>query len=120
MHPGDITDEIIARVTKKNLPDGAMAQVTLDNLPREHGKGIDMKHLARVREQLLDLKIRIRSPGEEAVVPLQQDIRMIDYLQEFSSFVEKKQLTEKQRAFVATRGREVLQGVMDEHRGSGE
>jgi DNA repair protein SbcD/Mre11 len=120
VHPGDITDEIIGRVTKKNLPHGSMAQVTLDNLSREHGKGIDMKHLASIRENLLDLKIRVKSQGGESIVPLQQDIRMIDYLQEFGSFIGKKQLTEKQRAFVATRGREVLQGVMDEHRGTAE
>jgi hypothetical protein len=97
-----------------------MAQVTLDGLAREHGKGIDMKHLAGVREQLLDLKIRVRSAEEDTLQPLQQDIRMIDYLQEFSSFVDKQQLTAKQKAFVAAKGREILQGVMDEHRGSGE
>jgi DNA repair exonuclease SbcCD nuclease subunit len=120
VHPGDVTDEIIARVEKARLPTGAMAQVTLDGLAREHGKGIDMKHLAGVREQLLDLKIRVRSAEEDTLQPLQQDIRMIDYLQEFSSFVDKQQLTAKQKAFVAAKGREILQGVMDEHRGSGE
>jgi DNA repair protein SbcD/Mre11 len=120
MHPGDITDEIVARVTAKRLPDGAMAQVTLDGLSREHGKGIDMKHLAGCREHLLDLKIRTKEQGEESIVPLQQDIRQIDYLQEFASFIDRQQLTEKQKAFVAARGREVLQGVMDEHRGNAE
>ncbi len=51
VHPGDITEEIIARVTKKNLPQFAMAQVTLDGMSREHGKGIDTKNLAGIREQ---------------------------------------------------------------------
>lgn len=120
MHPGDITEEIIARVTQRNLPLYAMAQVTLDGMSREHGKGIDMKQLAGVREQLLDLKIRVKSEAEDTPVPLQQDIRMIDYLQEFDGFITKKNLSEKQRAFVAARGREVLQAAMDEHRGSGE
>ncbi|WP_321507474.1 DNA repair exonuclease [uncultured Methanoregula sp.] len=120
VHPGDITDEIITRVGARSLPDGSMAQVTLDSLSREHGKGIDMKHLAGVRGQLLDLKIRVKAKGEESPVPLQQDIRMIDYLQEFSSFIDKQQMTEKQKAFVLARGREVLQGVMEEHRGTTE
>jgi hypothetical protein len=91
--------------------------VTLDGLSREHGKGIDTRELAGVREQLLDLKIRVRSTAEDTPVPLQQDIRMIDYLQEFGEFIGQKQLLAKQKEFVLTRGREVLQAVMEEHRG---
>jgi DNA repair protein SbcD/Mre11 len=120
VHPGDITDEIIARVQKACLPQYSMAQVTLDGLSREHGKGIDMKDLAGVREQLLDLKIRVKSEAEETPVPLQQDIRMIDYLQEFEGFIGKQQLSAKQKEFVATRGLDVLRRVMDEHRGTAE
>jgi exonuclease SbcD len=116
VHPGDITEEIIARVTQKHLPQYAMAQVTLDGLLREHGKGIDTKDLAGIREQLLDLKIRVKSEEEDRPVPLQQDIRMIDYLQEFAGFISKQQLSAKQKAFALTRGKEVLQSVMDEHR----
>ncbi len=120
MHPGDITEEIISRITARHLPQYAMAQVTLDGMSREHGKGIDTRDLAGVREGLLDLKIRVKSEAEDSPVPLQQDIRMIDYLQEFDTFLGQKQLNEKQRAFIAVRGRNVLQSVMDEHRGSGE
>ncbi len=120
VHPGDITEEIIARVTKKGAPQYAMAQVTLDGLSREHGKGIDTKDLAGVREQLLDLKIRVKTEDEDTPVPLQQDIRMIDYLQEFEAFIGKQQLTAKQKEFALARGREVLASVMDEHRGTAE
>ena len=97
-----------------------MAQVTLDGLSREHGKGIDMKSLAPVREQLLDLKIRMKTDAEDTPVPLQQDIRMIDYLKEFDTFIGKRQTSAKQREFVARHGREVLQSVMDEHRETAE
>lgn len=120
VHPGDITDEIIARVQKQCLPLYAMAQVTLDGMSREHGKGIDTKDLACVRENLLDLKIRVKSEAEDSPVPLQQDIRMIDYLQEFEGFIGKRQLSAKQKAFALSRGRDVLQSVMDEHRGTAE
>ncbi len=120
MHPADIAMEIIGRATKACLPAGAMAQVTLDGLTREHGKGIDMKHLAACREHLLDLKIRVREAGSDEAVPLQQDIRMIDYLQEFEGFVGKQQISAKQKAFVAARGKEILARVMDEHREAGE
>ena len=37
-------------------------------------------------------------------MPLQQDIRMIDYLQEFGEFIGKKQLSAKQKEFALTRG----------------
>jgi DNA repair protein SbcD/Mre11 len=120
VHPGDITEEIIARVTQKCLPLYAMAQVTLDGISREHGKGIDMRDLAGIREHLLDLKIRVKSEEEDRPVPLQQDIRMIDYLQEFDGFIGKQQLSAKQKEFALTRGKEVLQSVMDEHRGMAE
>jgi exonuclease SbcD len=120
VHPEDITEEIIARVEQKNLPQYAMAQVTLDGLSREHGKGIDTKDLAGIRENLLDLKIRVKSEEEDRPVPLQQDIRMIDYLQEFEGFISKQQLSAKQKAFALTRGKEVLQSVMDEHRETAE
>lgn len=120
VHPGDITDEIIARVTQKNLPLYAMVQVTLDGMSREHGKGIDTKQLAGIRENLLDLKIRVKSEAEDMPVPLQQDIRLIDYLQEFEGFIGQKQMSAKQKEFVLAKGRDVLRSVMEEHRGSGE
>jgi DNA repair exonuclease SbcCD nuclease subunit len=120
VHPLDITEEIINRIVARSAPLFSMAQVTLDGLSREHGKGIDMKSLAPVREQLLDLKIRMKTDAEDTPVPLQQDIRMIDYLQEFDTFIGKRQLSARQREFVARHGREVLQSVMDEHRETAE
>ena len=117
VHPGDITDEIIARITKKHLPKYAMVQVTLDGLSREHGKGIDTKALAPVKEELLDLKIRVQGKDAESPVPLQQDVRAIDYLQEYSAFAGKQQhLTARQKEFIGKCGYEVLQTVMDQHR----
>ena len=119
-HTAEITDEIIGRVEHKRPEKFSLAQVTLDGMSREHGKGIDMRALAGIRENLLDLKIRVKTQDEDTPVPLQQDIRMIDYLAEFEGFVTKHQLSEKQKEFVLLRGREVLQSVMDEHRGTAE
>ena len=119
-HTAEITDEIIGRVEAKRPEKFSLVQVTLDGMSREHGKGLDMRALAPVRELLLDLKIRVVAAGEETVVPLQQDVRAIDYLQEFSTFLDKQQLSAKQKAFVAATGREVLAAVMEEHREVGE
>jgi DNA repair exonuclease SbcCD nuclease subunit len=119
-HTAEITDEIIGRVEHKRPEKFSLAQVTLDGMSREHGKGIDMKALAPVRELLLDLKIRVVTAGEEKAVPLQQDVRAIDYLQEFSVFLDKQQLSAKQKEFVARTGREVLAAVMEQHREEAE
>ena len=115
-HVTEIMDEIIARVQKKRPEELSLVQVTLDGISREHGKGIDMRALAPVREQLLDLKIRVIAAGEESPVALQQDVRAIDYLTEFGTFVEKQQLSTKQKEFVAQTGRTVLAEVMEQHR----
>lgn len=115
MHPGDITEEIIAHVEQKNLPKYAMARVTLDGLSREHGKWIDTSALAGIRGYLLDLKIRLKVEDEDRHVPLQQDIRRLDYVQEFGDFIGKKNLTEKQREFVLSYGTDILQTVIKEH-----
>jgi hypothetical protein len=57
----------------------------------------------------------------ESPVPLQQDVRAVDYLQEFSSFAAKQQqLTARQREFIGKCGYEVLQTVMEQHREGGE
>lgn len=115
MQPADITGEIISRVASREVPPLSMALVTLDSLSREHGKGPDMRNLTPVRERLLDLKIRVRSPEEGQVVPLQQDVRAIDYLQEFSSFLATKQLGAKQKEYIGHCGLSVLRTVMDRH-----
>jgi DNA repair exonuclease SbcCD nuclease subunit len=117
VHPGDITEEIISRIVERSIPRYSMAQVTLDGLSREHGKGIDMKSLAVVREQLLDLKIRVQGKDAESPVPLQQDVRAIDYIREFSAFAAKQQqLNARQKEYIGKCGLEVLQTVMEQHR----
>jgi len=116
VHPSYITGEIISRVTERSVPLHAMAQVTLDGLSREHGRGPDMRDLACVREGLLDLKIRVLSGEQGQTVPLQQDVRAIDYLQEFSSFMNAQQLSPKQKESAGRMGIEVLRTVMDMHR----
>jgi len=120
VHPKDITGEIVGRIMRMQVPAQAMVQVTLDSMSREHGKGIDMKDLSCMRDQLLDLKIRVKGKDEESPVPLQQDIRTIDYLQEFTAFVGKQQLSARQKAFIGKHGLDVLQTVMEQHRESGE
>ncbi|OPY47538.1 MAG: DNA double-strand break repair protein Mre11 [Methanoregulaceae archaeon PtaU1.Bin222] len=116
----DIPGEIESRVKARNVPHFSMAQVTLDGLSRDHAKGPDMKELSTVREWLLDLKIRLRSTEESNAAPLQQDIRAIDYLGEFSSFLNVQALGPGEKEYVASCGQRVLRAVMDRHRENAE
>ena len=116
LHPSGITVEIISRVEQNNVPPLAMAQVTLDGISREHGRGPDPHELAAVRENLLDLRIRSRTHDEGVPAPLQQDVRAIDYLQEFSSFLGNQQLSPGRKEYVGRCGLKVLQTVMEHHR----
>ncbi|MCE5298712.1 MAG: metallophosphoesterase [Methanoregulaceae archaeon] len=120
LHPSDITGEIISRVTDLKVPLHAMAQVTLEGLSREHGRGPDMRELACVREGVLNLKIRALAGEQGQAVPIQQDVRAIDYLQEFSSFIGKQQLSPRQKEYVGQCGLDVLRTVMEEHREAAE
>jgi len=120
VHVGDITSEIIARITDRCIPALSMVQVTIEGISREHGKGIDMKELAGVKEKLLDLKIRSAAKDQGEISPLQQDVKAIDYLQEFSSFVGKQQMSAHQREYVAQCGLDLLRTVMEDHKGDSE
>jgi DNA repair exonuclease SbcCD nuclease subunit len=115
-HVTEITEEIIGRIRNKCPEKFSLVQVTLDSISREQGKGIDMRALAPIREQLLDLKIRVVAAGEESPVAQNQDLRAIDYLTEFGTFVDKQQLSTKQKEFVSRTGKTVLAEVMEQHR----
>ena len=91
-----------------------------DALAREAGRHSERLQEPGVREGLLDLKIRVKMEADDSPVPLQQDIRLIDYLQEFTAFIDKKGLSTKQREYVGTFGADVLRVVMDEHRETAE
>jgi len=67
--------------------------------------------------RLLDLKIRVQGKDAESPVPLQQDVRAIDYIREFSAFAARQQqLTAKQKEYIGRCGLEVLQTVMEQHK----
>ena len=120
-HPKDVSSEIISRIDGKDVPPLAMAQVTLDGLTREHGKGPDMRDLSSVRERLLDLKIRVITRDRDgAAVPLQQDVRAVDYQKEFVTFLESQNLDARQKAYVERCGLSVLKTVMEKHREDAE
>jgi DNA repair exonuclease SbcCD nuclease subunit len=91
-----------------------MFQITLDfgNAPI---KALPADVLADYRKDLLDLKIRVRSQETEHHTIQQQDLKAIDYVKEFGTFLQHRQLADAQRAAVEVRGTETLKTVMANH-----
>jgi len=112
---GEITSEIISRIEHTRLPPHAMVQVTLAGLCREHGRGPDMRELIDIQKQLLNLKIRVWGRDEDHPVSTHQDLKTIDYLGEYSSFIDKHQFKNRQKEFVRRCGLDVLKTVMGRH-----
>lgn len=98
----------------KNASPGDMAQITLD-FGEHPAVTIPPDELARYRESLLDLKIRVRSKETERAVIQQQDLKTINYVDEFSRFLQQRPMNEAQRAAVQACGIETLKAVAATH-----
>jgi DNA repair exonuclease SbcCD nuclease subunit len=109
----DITDEIQFRA-RNLLGYDAMLQVTID-FGSDPVQAIPAGALKNLRDDLLDLKIRVRSKETERHVIQQQDLQAIDYVREFGTFLQHRQLNDTQRAAVEARGTETLKAVIADH-----
>ncbi len=110
----DIIDAIAAKV---GLIDGVgdqMFQITLD-FGSSPVAALPADALKDIRESILDLKIRVRSQETDRQQIQQQDLHAIDYVKEFGTFLQGRQLTDAQRAAVEKRGTETLKTVMADH-----
>lgn len=114
---GHHADEIVGAILvqlDRNTSKGDMAQITLDF--GEHPVvSIPSDELSGYRDALLDLKIRVRSEETERQQIQQQDLKAIDYVKEFGTFLQGRQLNDAQRAAVEARGVETLKTVMANH-----
>lgn len=115
----DLTmDEIIEDIHEAiGLLDGIgdqMFQLTID-FQNNSIRNISAEALKEIRDQVLDLKIRVRSKETERSVIHQQDLHAIDYVKEFSTFMQHRQLDESQRSAVEARGLDTLKTVTAQH-----
>jgi len=109
----DVTDEIQFRA-REYLGFDAMLQITLD-YGTEPVRALPSGALEELREDLLDLKIRVRSQETEKPVMQQQDLHAIDYLGEFPNFLQQRPMDALKRMAVERCGVETLKTVMAEH-----
>jgi DNA repair exonuclease SbcCD nuclease subunit len=111
----DIIDSIENEV---GLIDGVgdqMFQITLD-FDGNPVKAIPADALTDIRDSILDLKIRVRSKETERQQIQQQDLRTVNYVDEWDRFMGPSYpMNETMRAIVQQRGSETLKTVMQQH-----
>lgn len=116
IHSAELSAEQLADIINRKaegLPENSMAQITLDFMDYPV-RVIPEAELSTVRDRLLDLKIRVKSKETERAEIQQQDLRAINYVDEFSTFLQQRTLTDQQRAAVLARGTETLKTVVTE------
>nr|WP_321349731.1 metallophosphoesterase [uncultured Methanoregula sp.] len=113
---GEQLADIIIRKAE-GLPENSMARITLDFMDFPV-RVVPDDALEEVRSRLLDLNIRVKSKDTERQVIQQQDLRAINYVEEFSTFLQQRTLTDPQRAAVLARGTETLKTVVTEREAS--
>ncbi len=91
-----------------------MFQITVD-FENDPIKVIPSDALKDIRDNILDLKIKVCSNELQRTEIKQQDLHAINYITEFEKFVQQRQLTEQQKVSVMARGTETLKTVMANH-----
>ncbi|MDP3563099.1 MAG: metallophosphoesterase [Methanoregula sp.] len=116
IHSAELSAEQLADIINRKaegLPENTMARVTLDFMDFPV-RIVPEESLTDVRDRLLDLNIRVKSQETERAEIQQQDLKGINYVDEFSAFLQQRTLTDKQRADVLARGIETLKTVVAE------
>lgn len=111
---GDIAFAIEDQIGLLDGRNDQMFQITLD-FKDQPVKALPPDALKEIRDQVLDLKIRVRSKETERAVIQQQDLKTINYVDEFSRFLQQRPMNEAQRAAVQACGTETLKAVAATH-----
>jgi len=111
---GDIAFAIEDQIGLLDGRNDQMLQITLD-FKDQPVKALSPDALKDIRDQVLDLKIRVRSKETERAVIQQQDLHAIDYVREFGTFLQQRPMNEAQRAAVEKCGLDTLKTVTAQH-----
>ncbi len=112
---GCSTNKIVEDIVASGVFYGhGMYQITLD-FGNDPIKTIPSDALKDIRDNILDLKIKVRSNELQRTEIKQQDLHAINYITEFEKFLQQRQLTEQQKVSVLSRGTDTLKTVMANH-----
>lgn len=114
--PDALPGEVIRTIEDRHIPAHAMVRIVLESDECGCSRSFDQKALLPAREKFLDLKVQWAGREGDTPVPVQQDLRAIDYISEFETFVKGKNLARKDEENVKALGRETLLQVMAAHR----
>lgn len=116
----EITDKIEAKLDR--TPSGSrdspvLMMLTLKEISTEDLRAVNPRGFMKGRENILDLKVKARTSDEIRPLSPERDIRSLDYVEEFESFMKKKKLSKRESEFVLARGAEVLNKVISAREG---
>ena len=110
----EIQDRIWDSMGGKSKDSHDMMQVTLD-FENTSVRQLPPDFLEYISEDLLDLKIRIKSKETSQPQIQHQNLNTIDYIKEFSNFVQQQPINELQKPIIEKCGSETLKTVMMNH-----
>jgi len=113
LSPRQAGEEIAGRV--QGIAAGGeppMAMVTLSGADRKMLQAMDPSVLQDVREQLLDLRIQVKAPGEGTPLTGRHDLRGVNYVDLFGEYLGDQHLPERQHRYVLEKGSAVIRQVM--------
>jgi hypothetical protein len=110
---GEVIEAIEERIEEIRSTTLPMAQITLTGIRKETARVIAGKEMARIRESLLDLRIRTISP-DDIVTERRREDSGFNIQEEFASFVKSRGLPEKTESFILQKGSAVLTSVVVE------
>ena len=98
-----------------DLDPGSMYLLTLDTVARDVAGRLDQKEIARARDRVLDLKIKVTMAEESAPSFEGRDVAAVDFMEEFERFLAKKELSPEAREFVQKKGMHALRSALERH-----
>ncbi len=113
MSAGEIIEEIERRIEAFSSHTPPMAQITLEGIRKETARALSGREMARIREQVLDLRIKTLSPGE-LVPERRQSDSAFNIQEEFIAFVKGRGLPEKTESFILGKGSGILSSIVEE------
>jgi exonuclease SbcD len=113
MAAGEIIGEIESRIEAISSHTPPMAQITLEGIRKETARALSGREMARIREQVLDLRIKTLSPGE-IVLERRQSDSAFNIQEEFIAFVKGRGLPEKTESYILGKGSGILNSIVEE------
>lgn len=109
--PADITEDIITQI--ESWPALCMGQIVLKDIGPEKASALDHSHINQIAGRLLNLKLkrednRVEGPVQDA----SEEIRSINYQEEFVNYVKSLGHTDKETSLISEKGTEIINKIL--------